>query len=111
MTRLEASLAEAGLPNEEINIRMTGCPNGCARPYLAEIGFVGKAPGRYQIWLGGNHLSTRLNRLYRDNIKEADIVAELKPLFDRFARERLPGESFGDFCHRVVLLQPTPAAA
>lgn len=111
VTRLEASLAEAGLSNEEINIRMTGCPNGCARPYLAEIGFVGKAPGRYQIWLGGNHLSTRLNRLHRDNVKEADIVVELKPLFDRFARERLPGESFGDFCHRVVLPQPTPAAA
>jgi sulfite reductase (NADPH) hemoprotein beta-component len=111
VTRLESALSEAGLANEEINIRMTGCPNGCARPYLAEIGFVGKAPGRYQIWLGGNHLSTRLNRLYRDNVKEAEIVAELKPLFDRFAGERLPGEGFGDFSHRVVLSQPIPSAA
>ena len=111
VTRLETALAEAGLANEEINIRMTGCPNGCARPYLAEIGFVGKAPGRYQIWLGGNHLSTRLNRLYRDNVKEQDIIAELQPLFIRFAADHLPGEGFGDFCHRVVLPQPAPAAA
>lgn len=109
VTRLEAALAGAGLANEEVNIRMTGCPNGCARPYLAEIGFVGKAPGRYQIWLGGNHLSTRLNRLYLDNVKEQDLVAELQPLFVRFAAQRLAGESFGDFCHRTVLLSPVPA--
>jgi sulfite reductase (NADPH) hemoprotein beta-component len=111
VTRLESALAEAGLANEEINIRMTGCPNGCARPYLAEIGLVGKAPGRYQIWLGGNQTSTRLNRVYRDAVKEQELIAELQPLFVRFAAERLPGEGFGDFCHRVILPQSTPAAA
>jgi sulfite reductase (NADPH) hemoprotein beta-component len=103
ITRLEKTLADAGLRDEEITIRMTGCPNGCARPYMAEIGFVGKAPGRYQLWLGGNETSTRLNRLYRDNVKDPDIENELRPVFERFARERLPGERFGDFCDRVVL--------
>jgi sulfite reductase (NADPH) hemoprotein beta-component len=102
MTRIEALLAEVGLGGQEITIRMTGCPNGCARPYLAEIGFVGKAPGRYQIWLGGNEASTRLNRVYRDMVKDPDIIAELRPLFARYAQERLPGERFGDWVARVL---------
>ena len=102
ITRLESLLAEVGLPHEEITIRMTGCPNGCARPYMAEIGFVGKAPGRYQIWLGGNEASTRLNRLYRDMVKDPDIVGELRPLFTRFARERATKERFGDWVARVL---------
>ena len=89
ITRLEGLLAEVGLGGQEITIRMTGCPNGCARPYMAEIGFVGKAPGRYQVWLGGNEASTRLNRLYRDMVKDPDIVTELRPLFARYAQERL----------------------
>ena len=79
ITRLEGLLAEAGLGGQEITIRMTGCPNGCARPYMAEIGFVGKAPGRYQIWLGGNEASTRLNRLYRDMVKDPDIFDRTAP--------------------------------
>lgn len=111
VTRLETALAAAGLANEEINIRMTGCPNGCARPYLAEIGLVGKAPGRYQIWLAGNQTSTRLSRVYRDSVKEQELIAELQPLFVRCAAERLPGEGFGDFCHRVILPPAAPAAA
>ncbi len=102
ITRIEALLAEVGLGDQEIIIRMTGCPNGCARPYMAEIGFVGKAPGRYQIWLGGNEASTRLNRVYRDMVKDPDIVAELRPLFARYAQERLPAERFGDWVARVV---------
>ena len=101
---------ELGLPEQEITIRMTGCPNGCARPYMAEIGFVGKAPGRYQIWLGGNEASTRLNRLYRDMVKDPDITAELRPLFVRYARERLPAERFGDWVARV-LWKEQPLAA
>jgi sulfite reductase (NADPH) hemoprotein beta-component len=102
ITRLEGLLAEVGLSGQEITVRMTGCPNGCARPYMAEIGFVGKAPGRYQVWLGGNETSTRLNRLYRDTVKDPDIVAELRPLFVRYAQERLPGERFGDWVARVL---------
>jgi sulfite reductase (NADPH) hemoprotein beta-component len=102
ITRLEGALAEVGLSGQEITIRMTGCPNGCARPYMAEIGFVGKAPGRYQVWLGGNEASTRLNRLYRDVVKDPDIVAELRPLFARYAKERLAEERFGDWVARVL---------
>jgi sulfite reductase (NADPH) hemoprotein beta-component len=102
ITRLEGLLAEVGLSGQEIAIRMTGCPNGCARPYMAEIGFVGKAPGRYQMWLGGNEASTRLNRLYRDVVKDPDIVTELRPLFTRYAQERLADERFGDWVARVL---------
>lgn len=102
ITRLEGLLAEVGLAEQEIAIRMTGCPNGCARPYMAEIGFVGKAPGRYQIWLGGNETCTRLNRLYRDMVKDPDIAAELRPLFARYAQERFPAERFGDWVARVL---------
>ena len=109
ITRLEGLLAEVGLGDQEITIRMTGCPNGCARPYMAEIGFVGKAPGRYQLWLGGNEASTRLNRLYRDMVKDPDIIAELRPLFARYAQERLEGERFGDWIARVLWNEP-PAA-
>lgn len=110
--KIEVALAEAGVPDEEIYIRMTGCPNGCARPYMAEIGFVGKGPGRYQLWLGGNEASTRLNRVYKDLVKEAEIVPELKALFVRFAAERQPGERFGDWSARVLWNEtPAPAAA
>jgi len=108
--RVEGLLGELGLGEEEIVIRMTGCPNGCARPYMAEIGFVGKAPGKYQLYLGGNESSTRLNRLFRENVKEAEIINELRPLLTRFARERLGTERFGDWCERV-LWKETPATA
>ncbi len=101
--RIEKLCAEAGLAGEEIIIRSTGCPNGCARPYMAEMAFVGKAPGRYQLWLGGNASGTRLNRVFKDVIKEADVETELRPLFTRFAKERNSGERFGDWCDRVVL--------
>ncbi len=90
------------LGGEEIIIRSTGCPNGCARPYMAEIAFVGKAPGRYQLWLGGNAAGTRLNRVYKDTVKDAEIEAELRPLFTRWKSERHPGERFGDFAARVL---------
>ena len=102
ITRIEGLLTEVGLVGQEITIRMTGCPNGCARPYMAEIGFVGKAPGRYQLWLGGNEASTRLNRLYRDMVKDPDIITELRPLFTRYAKERLADERFGDWVARVL---------
>ena len=82
---------------------MTGCPNGCARPYMAEIGFVGKAPGRYQIWLGGNEAGTRLNRLYRDMVKDPRSSRELRPLLARYAAGAAAGERFGDWCARERL--------
>ncbi len=75
---------------------------------MAEIGFVGKAPGKYQLYLGGNEASTRLNRLYKDIVKNEDIVAELRPLLTRFAKERTKGERFGDFCERVILKEIVP---
>jgi sulfite reductase (NADPH) hemoprotein beta-component len=77
---------------------------------MAEIGFVGKAPGRYQIWLGGNEASTRLNRVYREMVKDPDIITELRPLFARYAQERLSAERFGDWVARV-LWKEQPAAA
>ena len=109
LKRIEQLLAETGLKDEEIVIRMTGCPNGCARPLMAEMAFVGRAPGKYQLYVGGNAAGTRLGGLYKESVKNEDFVNELRPLFERFARERLGGERFGDFSHRV-LLKDAPAA-
>ena len=110
--RIEAVCADVGISDQEIIIRMTGCPNGCARPYMAEIGFVGKGPGRYQVWLGGNQNGTRLNKVWKDLLKEADTEAELRPLLVRYKAERLAGERFGDWVERVYWKeQPAEAAA
>ena len=108
--RIEALCAEVGLAGEEIIIRSTGCPNGCARPYMAEIAFVGKAPGRYQVWLGGDTAGTRLNRLWKDMVKDPDIENELRPLLARFANGRNVGERFGDWCDRVLWKEQSAAA-
>jgi sulfite reductase (NADPH) hemoprotein beta-component len=108
--RLEKLCAEVGLAGQEIIIRSTGCPNGCARPYMAEIAFVGKAPGRYQVWLGGDAAGTRLNRIWKDVVKDEDTERELRPILTRFAKERNPGERFGDWVARV-LWQEKPVAA
>ncbi len=110
LDQVEAVLGDLGLADQEIIIRMTGCPNGCARPYMAEIGLVGKAPGRYQIWLGGNVASTRLNRLHRDNVKEAELIGELRGLLERYQKERLGAERFGDWCERVLWPEAAVAA-
>jgi sulfite reductase (NADPH) hemoprotein beta-component len=110
ITRIERLLAEIGLAKEEIIVRMTGCPNGCSRPYTAELALVGRAPGKYALYMGGNESSTRLNRLYKESVKNEDLAAELRPLFTQFARERLGAERFGDFCQRVLLpAAPAPA--
>jgi sulfite reductase (NADPH) hemoprotein beta-component len=108
--RIEAVCADVGLSDQEIIIRMTGCPNGCARPYMAEIGFVGKGPGRYQVWLGGNQNGTRLNKIWKDLLKEADTEAELRPLLVRYKAERLAGERFGDWVERVYWKEQPPVA-
>jgi len=102
ITRIEGLLAELGLQQEELIVRMTGCPNGCARPYMAEIAFVGKGPNKYQLYRGGNEPSTRLNRLYRDSVKGDDLLNELRPLLIRYVKERANSERFGDFCARVI---------
>ncbi|WP_408890979.1 assimilatory sulfite reductase (NADPH) hemoprotein subunit [Myxococcus faecalis] len=111
--RVEARLKAHGLQDANILLRITGCPNGCARPYLAEIGLVGKAPGRYNLHLGGDSRGQRLNRLYRENIDEAAILDTLEPLFAAYARERQPGEGFGDYVVRAghVSAPRSPQAA
>ena len=109
--RIERLCAETGLAGEEIIIRSTGCPNGCARPYMAEIAFVGKAPGRYQVWLGGNASGTRLNRVWKDVLKEVDLEQELRPVLARYAKERNSGERFGDWVERVLWPEQTALAA
>jgi sulfite reductase (NADPH) hemoprotein beta-component len=101
LDKIEEILDEAGLRDEEIVIRMTGCPNGCARPGLAEIAFIGKAVGKYNMYLGGGFAGQRLNKLYRENIGEEEILRELRPILFRYARERREGERFGDFCIRA----------
>ena len=109
LDRIENLLTEVGLPGQEIVIRMTGCPNGCARPYMAEIGFVGRAPGTYQVWFGGNESLTRLNRVWKDKVKDPDIIDEFRPVFERFAKERGENERFGDWADRALLNEQTAA--
>ncbi len=101
--KFEAVLDEAGLRDDAISLRVTGCPNGCARPYLAEIGFVGRAPNKYALYLGARYDGTRLNRLVSPSITLDDGVKMLAPIIKRYAIERRPGEGFGDFCERAVL--------
>jgi len=98
---VEAALDRHGLLDERISLRITGCPNGCARPYAAEIGIVGRIPGHYSLYVGGNFEGTRLNRKLADRVAEADIAGVLEPLFQAFSERRSPGEAFGDFCDRL----------
>ncbi|HEV3271452.1 MAG TPA: NADPH-dependent assimilatory sulfite reductase hemoprotein subunit [Candidatus Methylacidiphilales bacterium] len=104
LEKFEAVLEEAGLRDDAISLRVTGCPNGCARPYLAEIGLVGKAPNKYALYLGAKYNGTRLNRLFSPGVTIDDAVALLTPVIKRYALERRNGEGFGDFCHREILL-------
>jgi sulfite reductase (NADPH) hemoprotein beta-component len=94
---LDDILDEAGLRQDEIVIRMTGCPNGCARAYLAEIGLVGRGPGTYNLYLGAAFDGTRLNKLYRQDVGHDAILDALRPLLLSYAKEREDGERFGDF--------------
>ncbi len=98
--RIDELLEKHALTKEEIIIRMTGCPNGCGRPYAAEIGFVGTGPGRYNLHLAGDHEGTRLNRIFKENLDETAILRELDLLFFLFQKERAAGERFGDFALR-----------
>ncbi len=107
ITILEDMTAKHGIGDEEIVIRMTGCPNGCARPYLAEIGFVGKGPGRYNMYLGAAFNGERLSKLYLEDADQDAIVVALDPLFEDFAKNRVPGEHFSDFVIRQGHVAPT----
>jgi len=101
---VERMLASHGLGGEPLSLRITGCPNGCARPYLAEVALIGKAPGRYNLHVGGDGRGQRLNVLYRENVDEPAILAALDDAFSRWAVERAPGERFGDFAWRAGLV-------
>jgi sulfite reductase (ferredoxin) len=104
MERIRALLDKVGLDQEHFVVRMTGCPNGCARPYLAELGFVGQSPDTYQLWLGADPHQTRLAELYLDKLNIQNLEAALEPLLVYFKQEQqhqVEPESFGNFCHRV----------
>lgn len=107
LSKIEPILDELGLRDEAIIIRMTGCPNGCARPGLGEISFIGKAVGKYNMYLGAGFAGERLNKLYRENIGEQEIVDTLTPIFARFAQEKNSGEHFGDFVIRAGYVKAT----
>jgi sulfite reductase (NADPH) hemoprotein beta-component len=102
-SRIEPLLQKHGIANEPLHIRMTGCPNGCGRPYVAEIGLIGTAYGMYNLHIGGDALGERLNTKYRENLDEASILETLDQLFGRFTLERNKGEGFGDFVQRKIL--------
>jgi sulfite reductase (NADPH) hemoprotein beta-component len=104
LTKVEAVLDKHQLQKENIIIRMTGCPNGCARSFAAEIGFVGTGPGRYNMHLGGDHEGFRLNKIYKESLDEDNILTELDGLFGSFKKERKKNESFGDFSLRKQLV-------
>lgn len=103
MDELEAEMAKHGLANDRITVHMTGCPNGCARPYTPDIGLVGKARNKYSLYLGGNAQGTRLAFLYEDMVPQEALAPKLSPLFGRYKAERQGSESFGDYCHRLGL--------
>jgi sulfite reductase (NADPH) hemoprotein beta-component len=107
ITKIEEILQEYDLFNEEIIIRMTGCPNGCGRPYLAEIGLIGKSEGHYNLYLGGNFNGTRLNTLYKETLTENEILDELRPIIADYAHNRQEGERFGDFVIRKAYVLET----
>jgi sulfite reductase (NADPH) hemoprotein beta-component len=103
LQKFETVLDEAGLRDDAISLRVTGCPNGCARPYLAEIGLVGRAPNKYALYLGASYIGTRLNRLVSPSVTIDEAVAFLAPIIKRYALERLDGEGFGDYCERAII--------
>jgi sulfite reductase (ferredoxin) len=101
--RFRVLLTKLGLADEQFVIRMTGCPNGCARPYMAEVGFVGSFPESYQVWLAGCPAQTRLAQVYTERMHIDDLETFFTPMFVYFKKDRKPAEGFGDFCHRVGL--------
>lgn len=109
ITKLEETVEASGLRDDAIVVRMTGCPNGCARPYMAEIGFVGRNPGIYNLYLGAAFDGTRLSKLYAQDVKEDEALELLRPLIAAYAKEREEGERFGDFVVRTGVVKATLA--
>ena len=107
ISSLEEKLEDLGLRHDAITIRMTGCPNGCGRPFLAEIAFVGRGPGRYNLYLGGGHNGMRLNKLYIQDLEEKNIRQALDPILEDYAKNRNEGEKFGDFVIRAGYVEAT----
>ncbi len=107
--RIEALMRACGVADQPVTIRMSGCPNGCSRPYIGEIAFSGRAPGKYNMYLGGGAHGQRLNKMYLENVGEERILAALEEIFGRYARERQAGEPFGDFCIRAGIVAEVKA--
>lgn len=109
--RLDEIIVNCGLKENSIVIRMTGCPNGCGRPYLGEIGFVGRAPGIYNLYLGAGFSGDRLNKLYREALNEEQIIETLRPIIEHYAKDRInENEHFGDFVIRENYVKACNAA-
>lgn len=106
VTSVEKIMTSHGVGNEQIVLRVTGCPNGCGRAMLSEVGLVGKAPDRYNLHLGGNRTGTRIPRMYRENISSAAILSVLDELIGRWSQERMAGEDFGDYLIRAGVVKP-----
>ncbi len=100
VSKIEPLLEKYGLQEEEVSIRMTGCPNGCGRSYVSELGFIGTAPEQYNFMLGGDRYGERLNQLYKEKLSESEILAEIDSLFFQYVNEKNPNENFGDFSYR-----------
>jgi len=105
ISKIEPLLSKYHLESEEISLRMTGCPNGCGRSPLAEIGFIGTAYGRYNLYLGGDRLGERLNQKFKDNLDEQEILTTLDEVFSDYSLSRLNGETLGDFARRKYFEQ------
>ena len=110
ITGLEREFARLDLANVPLTVRMTGCPNGCARPYTADLAFVGRSLNKYAVFIGGSMLGTRLGVVYADLVPRDRLVATVRPLLERYRSERVGGERFGDFCHRVGVEALRPGA-
>lgn len=105
--KVEKICEEAGVGHDALVMRMSGCPNGCSRPWAAEVSFVGKAPGSYMMCLGGSHQGERLNKPFKESVTEPEILAILEPMIHRWAKERHEGERFGDWTVRAGIVKPT----
>jgi sulfite reductase (NADPH) hemoprotein beta-component len=105
ISKIEPLLEKHGLQKDDIILRMTGCPNGCGRSYASEIGFVGTSLGKYNMHLGGDRYGLRLNKIYKENLGESEILSELDRLFGEYKSESKKGETFGDFTHRKYIVQ------
>jgi sulfite reductase (ferredoxin) len=111
VAEIQNELNAVGLPEDVVHLRTSGCPNGCSRPYTAEIGIVGASVDMYSLYLGASNLGTRIGALFAQNVKRRDIAPRLRPVLELYKDTRQDGESFGDFCHRMGVEALREAAA